>query len=154
MPIAYRIESTDGTSGYQIMDDNRVTLGLFTANGAPWPNPGDYHVYDDGGDPLVGLLPLPSWATTITDPPPAPTPVPQTVSPYQARIALLNAGLLDAVNALVANPSTPRQAVIAWEYATVIERYSPFISSLAPALSLNDAQVDALFIAAAQVTDN
>lgn len=82
--------------------------------------------------------------------PPASVP-PQVVSPYQARMALLNAGHLATVEALMADPSTDQAAKIAWEYATVFERHSPFIATLAPALGLSDAAVDALFVAAAAI---
>ncbi len=76
---------------------------------------------------------------------------PASVSAYQARIALLNAGLLAAAEALMADPATEAVARIAWEHATVFERSSPFIVTLAPALGLSEAQVDDLFIAAAAV---
>lgn len=77
--------------------------------------------------------------------------VPQSVTPYQARMALLGAGLLPAVEAMMADPATDPAARIAWEYATVFERHSPFISALAPALDLTEQDVDNLFIAAGRV---
>jgi hypothetical protein len=46
---------------------------------------------------------------------------------------------------------TDQAARVAWEYATVIERQSPFIAALAPAFDLSEAQIDALFTAAAAV---
>lgn len=75
--------------------------------------------------------------------------VPQTVPAYQARAALLSAGLLDAVEAAVAGAD--RQVQIAWEYATTVRRQSPFISAMQGALGLDDAAIDALFVAAAAV---
>lgn len=77
-------------------------------------------------------------------------PVPDTVSPRQARLALLGIGLLDTVEtALKALPGTQgRAALIDWEYATEVQRDSPLISALAPALGLTDEQVDDLFRAA------
>lgn len=75
--------------------------------------------------------------------------VPKSVSPYQARVALHAAGLLPAVQAAISAAPVPAQ--LAWEYATVFERHSPFIEALAPMLGLNDAQIDGLFIAAGQV---
>lgn len=82
----------------------------------------------------------------------APPPdVPREVTAYQARIALLDAGLLDDVDALMASLEVAPAAKIAWEYATVWLRDSVFIAELAPALSLSGAQIDALFISAAQV---
>ncbi|AHB49322.1 hypothetical protein W911_14280 [Hyphomicrobium nitrativorans NL23] len=78
--------------------------------------------------------------------------VPQSVTPYQARMALHYAGHLPAVEALVSNPETDAAARIAWEYATVFERHSPFIAALAPGLGLTEQQVDDLFIVAGSLT--
>ncbi len=72
----------------------------------------------------------------------------RTVSPYQARVALLNAGLLPQVEALMIAEGTPQAAKIAWEYATVMQRNSAFITTLGPALGLTSEQIDALFDAA------
>jgi len=74
-----------------------------------------------------------------------------TVSAYQGRVALLNAGLLDDVEALVAAPETAREVKLAWEYATEWYRTSPLIISLAASLSLTEAQLDDLFAAGAQI---
>lgn len=75
--------------------------------------------------------------------------VPQSVSMYQARRALLDAGLLDAVDGAV--QQADRSVQIAWEYAVTVERNSPFIAAMQPALGLTDEQVDALFAAAKAV---
>lgn len=73
---------------------------------------------------------------------------PQSISPRQARLALLNAGLLDEVDAmLVANKAWQ----IEWEYATKIERVSPLISAMAMQLNLTDTQIDEMFASAAQL---
>ena len=87
---------------------------------------------------------------TWSDPVPT-VEVPESVTPYQARIALLEAGLLDQLTDLMNDPSTPTAAKIAWEYATVWMRNSVFITSLGPSLGLSEADIDNLFIAAAQV---
>lgn len=83
---------------------------------------------------------------------PEPVMFATAVSPFQARIALYEAGLLHQVEALMAHPDTPQAAKIAWEYATVIDRNSAFIQSLGPALGLTEENIDALFLAASQVT--
>ena len=78
--------------------------------------------------------------------------VPQQVTPRQARLALLQIGKLDAVSAALAAIPDPAQrtaAQIEWEYATVIERNSPLVQSLAAGLNLTDAQLDDLFTQAA-----
>jgi hypothetical protein len=68
-------------------------------------------------------------------------------SPMQMRLALLRAGLLSQVEAIVADDP---EASIAWEYATVIERTSPFISALGSPYFTDD-QIDAMFCAAMQI---
>ena len=77
-------------------------------------------------------------------------PVPAGVSMRQARLALLGAGLLSAVEAALASlPGVEGEAArIEWEYALAVERHSPLINALAPALGLTDEQVDDLFRAA------
>ena len=77
------------------------------------------------------------------------TVVPYTVTPFQAKAALLQAGLLDAVK--VAVLAAPPIVQLAWSDATEFTRDSPTIAALAAQLGLTDAQVDDLFIAASQV---
>lgn len=78
---------------------------------------------------------------------PTPVPVPQSVTPRQARLALLAAGLLDDVNAAVA--AAGPQAQIDWDYALEIRRDNALIASMAAGLNLTDEQIDDLFRAAA-----
>lgn len=80
---------------------------------------------------------------------PGQPPVPASVTPRQARLALLAAGMLDTANAAVAASDKPTQ--IAWDYATTIERANPVIAAMAGTLGLTAAQVDDLFRAAAQI---
>lgn len=79
-------------------------------------------------------------------------PVPASVSMRQARLALLGAGLLDIVDAALAaiEEEAPRRAAqIEWEYAATVERASPLIAQLGPALALTEEQLDTLFVQAA-----
>ena len=78
-------------------------------------------------------------------PPPAP-PVTQ-VSMRQARLALLAAGLLDDVEAMIVQAD--REVKIDWEYATVVDRSSPLVAAIGSALGLTNEQIDALFADAA-----
>ena len=78
--------------------------------------------------------------------------VPQSVTMRQARLALLRAGLLDDVDAAIAaipDPAQRKAAQIEWEYATVIERNSPLVQSLAAGLGLTAADIDDLLTLAA-----
>jgi len=95
---------------------------------------------------VAGML----WdgAVLSNPPPPEPEPpgVPHSVSMRQARLALLGAGLLDSVDAVVAQ--SPRAVQIEWEFATDVWRDRDLVASLGGALGLTDDQIDALFIAA------
>jgi hypothetical protein len=72
--------------------------------------------------------------------------VPDSVTPFQAKAALLNAGLLDAVLAAIA--AAPRITQLAWAEATEFRRTSPTVLMLAGALGLTSTQLDDLFKAA------
>lgn len=78
-------------------------------------------------------------------------PVPQEVSRFQARAALMAAGLLDAADAAVA-ASGDAFLQLAWKEATAFPRTSPGIAALAPSLGLTEADLDDLFRAAAVIS--
>ena len=86
---------------------------------------------------------------SFSSPEPAPPGVPHSVSMRQARLALLGAGLLDSVDAVVAQ--SPRAVQIEWEFATDVWRDRDLVASIGGALGLTDDQIDALFIAAAAI---
>ena len=86
------------------------------------------------------------------EPEPLPPAVPQQVTMRQARLALLGAGLLDDVDAAIAaipDPVQRKAAQIEWEYASTVERQSPFVQQLAAGLGLSAEQMDDLFVQAA-----
>ena len=70
-------------------------------------------------------------------------------SRFQAKAALLQAGLLDAAEAAVAQSDSLTR--LAWIEAVEYRRNSPAILAIAAALGLTDAQVDDLFRAAMQI---
>lgn len=78
-------------------------------------------------------------------------PVPDRVTNFQARAALLEAGLFATVDdALLALPvdSPERQA---WEYANELTRYGALVNGMANQLGLTGDQLDALFRRAAEI---
>jgi len=83
------------------------------------------------------------------EPPIAPI-VPESVSMRQARLALLQSGMLSAVNAVVAGMAGAAgdAARIEWEFSNEVQRHKPLVESLAPALGLTSSQLDQLFILA------
>ena len=72
---------------------------------------------------------------------------PTSLTMAQARIALLDAGLLDTVEAGIAQ--MPRAAQIKWEFAATVERSDSLTQALAAALGLTELQLDDLFTAGA-----
>ena len=80
-----------------------------------------------------------------------PPPVPQSITMRQARLALLNAGLLDDVEAAIITMDEAQRAQtqIEWEYAQTVERDNALVAVLGPMLGLDDAAIDSLFSMAA-----
>lgn len=71
-------------------------------------------------------------------------------SRFQAKAALLQAGLLPTVEALMATADPIAQ--LAWAEAVEFRRTSPTILGLAAGAGLTETQVDDLFRAAMQIT--
>lgn len=74
-------------------------------------------------------------------------PVPDQVTMRQARLALLAAGKLAAVDAAIAALPSPakEQAQIEWEYSSDVLRHAGFVDQLGAGLGLTSDQLDALF---------
>ena len=66
----------------------------------------------------------------------------KSITPRQARIVLLRAGMLDAVNQAVANN---QEWAITWEFATEVKRDDPMIAAVQALLGKTDAYIDDLF---------
>ena len=75
--------------------------------------------------------------------------VPLAVSRFQARAALLQAGLLEDVEAAVAGADALTR--LAWADAIEFRRDSPAIAAVAAMLELDDEALDALFRTAAGI---
>lgn len=81
---------------------------------------------------------------------PKPIPVPQSVTMRQARLALLQAGKLSAVDAAIAGMVGVEgdAARIEWEFSSEVKRNQPLVLALAPVLGMTSEQIDQLFIVA------
>lgn len=79
--------------------------------------------------------------------------VPQVVTMVQAQLALLGAGLLDKVDAVIASipGDQGRAAQIEWSKAANVHRDHALIAALQGALGLTGEQIDALFVAASKL---
>lgn len=99
---------------------------------------------------------LPAGCVEITDEEaavllPVVSQIPQSVTRFQARAALYQAGILSSVEALMANEATPALAKLAWADAQEFKRSSPTIAAMAGALGLTSQQLDDLFTTAAGI---
>ncbi len=79
----------------------------------------------------------------------AANPVPQSISMAQTRVALRQAGLLNAVEAAIASGDAATGD--AWEYSSELRRDSELVATLGTSLGLSPERIDALFIAAAGI---
>ena len=77
-----------------------------------------------------------------------PKEVPQSITPLQAKLQLLEVGLLDDVDALAI---TDRTVQLYWEYASVIERDNEVLLLMATQLGLTEDMLDELFINASKL---
>jgi len=74
-------------------------------------------------------------------------PIPNSVTPRQARLALLGAGLLDQVETAV--KTQDKETQITWEFASEIQRNNPLIVGIGKQLGIASEQIDSLFVMAA-----
>lgn len=79
--------------------------------------------------------------------------VPPSVTMRQARLALLGAGKLAAVDAAINALPEPQKsaAKIEWEFSSEVQRHRGLVTQLGATLGLDDKALDALFIAAAKL---
>lgn len=159
------LDALRGTAAYA--EALRMILGATTSwvNDAPAGEPPQWRQVSVG-ETLARLdLTLPDLlaecaaagiAPQASEPPasevqPPPPPPPIVVSRFQARAALLAAGLLDTVDAAIA-ASGDRFAQEAWSHAVEFRRDSPTIAAMAATMGLTGDQIDDLFAAAAQIS--
>lgn len=81
-----------------------------------------------------------------------PNQVPTTLSSYQAKLALFNAGLLTSVQSLIDHPDTPTNIKLAWQEGLSFRRDNPMIATIATQLGLSETDIDDLFIAGEQLS--
>ncbi len=98
-------------------------------------------------------VPLEQYCKTQTiapyvKPEPLPEPIPKVITMRQARLQLLEVGLLDDIDAVVA---LDRKSQIEWEYANEVYRQSTLIEAVKEAMSLTDEQIDNMFLEASKL---
>ena len=76
----------------------------------------------------------------------------RTITRFQALAALHQAGLLDAVNSLMNDPTIDPIAKLAWENAQSFNSKSPTLLLIAQQLGLTDIQLNKLFAQASVIS--
>ena len=128
-----------------------VNIILFTGEGeTPWSEDFQSLVIPDDSPVSIGWVESNGVLSAPLVENSAP-PVPLSVTRAQAKLALLDAGLLDDVEQAIAGMSgdDARRASIEWNERTSFERQSPFLQQMAGLVGLDDAALDALFVDAA-----
>jgi hypothetical protein len=140
-----------------LTDDALLPEGYVYVNSAPFPEyDRNTHKIEAGCPIKLGDRWFVSWNILVL----SETEVEQrlqakrqsmVVTPFQAKAALLDAGLLGDIETLIADPATDRKVVLAWNNVQNFERLSPMITGIATALGWSNEQLDALFEAASQI---
>lgn len=111
------------------------------------------HVIDEDGISRMSMIAsaLPEGASVepYIAPPP---PIPSSVTRFQARVALVQAGHFDTIDTYIATLPKTDVKRLAWEDAAEWERASPTLNFLANMLGLTDTDVDDLFILASGIS--
>lgn len=74
--------------------------------------------------------------------------VPKEVTMRQARLALLDAGLLQSVVSAIENMDEPlrTRALVEWEYSNTVERHGQLTGVIGQLIGLTEHDIDDLFI--------
>ena len=129
-PLPFRIRIGGGmtrTDPTTFTDEEIAEAGYTKAQPQPPYDPATEELTWNGG-----------WAVRPLPPPPIPP-----VTPRQIRLALIQLGLKDQVDAYV--ETLDDAAKTEWEYATQVERGNPLIAAAQQGLGLSDRETDDLF---------
>lgn len=127
----------------------RIEIDLISGDVRHIPNKafivdGAVILVDDDVAPPDGAIPYVSGSTRF---------VPQEVSRFQGRAALIQTGHMVAIQAYIDQPTTNIMVKEAWANVTVFRRQSLMMLTVASVLNLSDEDLDALFIAAHAIGD-
>lgn len=120
-----------------ITDELAMGLGYLKVVETPQPTVGVGQIVSDGGVELIDGVPARVWKVESF--------VPQSITPRQARLVLLQYNLLDDIEAMIA---TDRELGIWWEYSLDIKRDDERLLIASMALGITPEQLDQMFIEA------
>lgn len=117
-------------------EEERAEFGLFMV--APAAVPTGHRVTAISYERIDGAV------TQVVETAPV---IPGSITPRQLKLALLDAGLLDAIEAFVA--AAPREVQIGWNNTVEYLRTDALLNEMAAAFGMTAEQIDGIFIAAA-----
>lgn len=126
----------------EIPDSILADYGVFPVTSTSPPSVSIYQSVKESTPVLEGGAWKQSWVVVNAS-------VPETITPRQCRLVLLQQGLLSQVEAMIAQQDEATR--ITWEYATEFRRNDPLLNQLSVNLNLTQGQIDQFFIAAAQL---
>lgn len=136
-----------------------------TASGGYVRVSGDVRAVRDSSTVIIPFASLAQWTDAmltdyglrrVADPAPTPTPaltnsVPDKISNFQARAALLGAGLFDAVDQWAKALGSNHPGFQAWEYANDFYRHGQLLNEMAAKFNMNQQTLDDLFTAGSKI---
>jgi len=134
-----RVENPNTSFPREMTDSILAEYGVFPVKESEKPETTVYEKLVEGAPVLIDGEWRQVWEKHPAD-------VPGSVSAAQIRIFLHNAGMLEGVEAKIASMS--KEAQIAWEYSTEVQRASPLLEEVAKVFQLTPEQIDQFFIEA------
>lgn len=107
-----------------------------------------YPVVREYGGPFEGVD-GDAYVVRTVDPSTLPPPIPDRISPRQARLALLSIGKLDVANAAIEQSGDATK--IAWEFSSYVFRNDPDVIALASVIGIDADALDQMFVEAAKL---
>ena len=82
--------------------------------------------------------------------------LPKTATPVRLRLALLDMGLLDSVQAYFdsLDDTVKNKIAIIWEYSTEIHKGHPMIQNMAQGMEMSEEALDEIFVKANEISEN
>lgn len=139
-----RIENPNTSFPKEMGDELLAEYNVFPVTAVDPPNTTIYEKFVEEAPILINNVWTQTWKIISAT-------VPQTITPRQCRLLLLQQGLLEQTEAIISQASN--DVKITWEYALEFNRDDPLLIQLASSLTppLSSEEIDQFFITAAQL---
>ena len=133
-----------------MLEKNIIDVGLIPVQTIPSPevDPFVQVVEEEEAPILIDGQWTQQWTIRDLTPEEIQAKIPSVITMRQARLALLQEGLLDQVQSTIdsiEDPSVRASAKIEWEYATEINREHPWVQNLSSSMGISENRLNELF---------